>query len=205
MMKAHGGAALVALLLGLFAGAGGLATDASAGSEDTDVSYTLSPDHASELDSITANTTVSHGVCFTVTGVELGLSNDAVDIAVHADEGDVCPAITGPFQETLPVPVGLLPVGTYDISVSFQVCRDGLCESVQIGSMFDVVPIGDASCDLQVNSIDANIVLQSAARLIQRPPCATAADTNRDGSVQPTDATLILQYTAGLLDELPPG
>jgi hypothetical protein len=156
------------------------------------------------LDDIIVHTTVSHDVCYEVYGVEIGISPNAVDIAILANPGDLCPAVVGPFEETLPIPIGQLDTGPYALDVSFSVCDDVGCVEIGIGGDFDVVPIGDASCDMQVNSIDANLVLQSAAQLIQRPPCNTAADTNRDGNTQSTDATLILQYTAGLLGQLPP-
>jgi hypothetical protein len=206
-MKAHGSAALIALLLGLAAATGGAlaAPGGLSGGPGSGVSYTLSPERPSELDDIVVNAHVSHDFCFTVTGVELGLGTDIVDVTVHADEGEVC-AFGGPvFEERLPVPIGRLAVGTYEIEVSFEVCGESSCTEGAIGSEFDVVPIGDASCDLTVNAIDATVVLQSAAQLIEHPPCETAADTNQDGNVQSTDATLVLQYTAGLLDQLPPG
>lgn len=206
-MNAHRGAALAALLLGLLGATGGAlaAPGGPAGITGPGVSYTLSPDRPSELDDIVVNAHVSYGFCFEVTGVELGLADGVVDIAVHADEGEICAFGAPLFEERLPVPIGRLAAGTYDIEVSFEVCDEASCSELATRSDFDVVPIGDASCDLQVNAIDATVVLQSAAQLISRPPCETAADTNQDGSVQSTDATLILQYTAGLLDALPPG
>jgi hypothetical protein len=66
------------------------------------------------------------------------------------------------------------------------------------------VPVGDASCNLVVDAIDAALVLQDVASLIPSVPCPGAADANQDGSVNVLDATLILQFVAGLLDELPP-
>jgi len=61
---------------------------------------------------------------------------------------------------------------------------------------------GDANCDGVKNSLDAAIVLQYAAGLLDDLPCLTSADANGDGRVDAIDAALILQYDAGLLDEL---
>lgn len=205
-MKAFGAVAAVSLLLITLApGIGGATSGDQAGSEDTGASYRLTPNPPAELDDIVVNVTVWHEWCYSVDTVEVALPEHAVDISILATEGELCVAVDGPFERTLPVHVGPLAAGSYDISVLFEVCDKGLCEATQTGSSFDVAPIGDASCDLEVNSIDANLVLQSAAQLIQRPPCETAGDSNRDGQVQSVDAALILQYTAGLLEQLPPG
>lgn len=63
---------------------------------------------------------------------------------------------------------------------------------------------GDASCDGDVNSVDAALVLQHNAGLLQRLPCPENADVNRDGRVNAVDAALILQYAAGIVDRFPP-
>lgn len=63
---------------------------------------------------------------------------------------------------------------------------------------------GDVDCNLAANSIDAALILQLAASIVDELPCQDAADVNQDGSVNAVDATLILQYAAGLLDSLSP-
>lgn len=64
--------------------------------------------------------------------------------------------------------------------------------------------IGDVNCDFTVNSIDATILLQLNAALIDSIPCSQNADANGDGAINSIDAQLILQFTAGLFPTLPP-
>ena len=59
--------------------------------------------------------------------------------------------------------------------------------------------IGDANCDQQVSSVDAAVVLQFEAGLIQNQDCLAYSDVNRDGHTNSVDASLILQHEAGLI------
>jgi subtilisin family serine protease/glucose/arabinose dehydrogenase len=63
---------------------------------------------------------------------------------------------------------------------------------------------GDVNCDGGVTAIDAALVLQLVAGLIDTLACADAADANGDARVTAVDAALILQRVAGLIDSLPP-
>ena len=65
---------------------------------------------------------------------------------------------------------------------------------------------GDANCDGVTNSIDALLVLQAEAELISITslPCLDAANVHIDSQIDARDAAPILQYEAGLLDDLPP-
>lgn len=58
---------------------------------------------------------------------------------------------------------------------------------------------GDFNCSNTVNSIDAALILQLTAGLIQPFPCTGAGDANGDGYTNAIDATLVLQYVAGLI------
>ncbi|MBI4570386.1 MAG: hypothetical protein HY723_00415, partial [Chloroflexi bacterium] len=60
---------------------------------------------------------------------------------------------------------------------------------------------GDVNKDGRTNSIDATIVLQHSAGLIDS--INANADVNQDGRVTSVDATLILQFDAGLIPSLP--
>lgn len=64
---------------------------------------------------------------------------------------------------------------------------------------------GDVSCDGVVNSIDAALILQFDAGLVDSLSCQDAADVSADGSVNSLDAALILQFAAGLIDSFPGG
>jgi hypothetical protein len=55
-----------------------------------------------------------------------------------------------------------------------------------------------------VNSIDALLIVQFDADLLDQLGNLRAADVNENAHVNSIDAALILQFDAGLLDELPP-
>lgn len=63
--------------------------------------------------------------------------------------------------------------------------------------------VGDVNCNGEINSIDAALVLQRTAGLIDSLACEQAGDVNGDHILNAIDAALILQYSAGLIDELP--
>jgi alpha-tubulin suppressor-like RCC1 family protein len=57
---------------------------------------------------------------------------------------------------------------------------------------------GDANCDGILSSVDAALILQFTAGLLDDLPCN--GDANADGRVDAIDAALVLQFTAGLLE-----
>lgn len=61
---------------------------------------------------------------------------------------------------------------------------------------------GDVNDDGVVNAIDAALVVQFNAGLIDVLVNERSADVNGDGDITSVDAALILQFTAGLIDEL---
>lgn len=63
---------------------------------------------------------------------------------------------------------------------------------------------GNVDCTGGAGTIDAALVLQRDAGLIDTLPCSGNADVNGDGRVDALDALLILQFVAGLIDGLPP-
>jgi len=65
-------------------------------------------------------------------------------------------------------------------------------------------PLRDANCDHATTSIDAALVLQYSAGLLDDfLPCLHVTDMNTDCFINALDAALVLQTTAGLLPELP--
>ena len=64
---------------------------------------------------------------------------------------------------------------------------------------------GDVNCDATVSTVDAALILQLVARLINALPCHDNADVNGDGRIDSIDSLLILQLVAGLLQGLPAG
>ena len=65
-----------------------------------------------------------------------------------------------------------------------------------------LAPVGDASCDFTVSSIDAALILQQVAGLLADLVCVQQADVDASGEVDAVDAALVLQFVAGLLEEL---
>ena len=67
-----------------------------------------------------------------------------------------------------------------------------------------LVSFGDVNDDRAVDTADAVLTLQYAAKLIDsRALNTTAADVNGDGAIDTADAVLILQYAAKLIDRFP--
>ena len=66
-----------------------------------------------------------------------------------------------------------------------------------------VLPGGDVKCSGETDSIDAALVLQLEAGLIEGLACGDQADVNQDGVTNSVDAVIILQFIAGLIDHLP--
>lgn len=81
-------------------------------------------------------------------------------------------------------------------------CFDSTCAAKPIETPIEVH--GDANCNGLVDSIDAAIILQWDAGLLESLTCAERADANNDGTVDSIDAALVLQFTAQLLSRLPP-
>ncbi len=66
----------------------------------------------------------------------------------------------------------------------------------------DLAVSGDANCDMTLNAIDATLLLQFVAGLVEDLACIHIADVSGDGLVDSRDAMLILQFEAGLLFDI---
>jgi len=66
-----------------------------------------------------------------------------------------------------------------------------------------VIEPGDVNGDGNVSAIDAALILQFEAGLLNSLPYPLSADVNVDGDINSVDAALVLQFTAGLLSTLP--
>ena len=60
---------------------------------------------------------------------------------------------------------------------------------------------GDADCDATLQSLDALLILEFAAALVESLPCGDASDMNEDCVLDALDAVLILQVVASLIPE----
>lgn len=63
--------------------------------------------------------------------------------------------------------------------------------------------MGNVNCRSGVNSVDALLILQLDARLLESLECSDRADVNDDGETDSLDAVLVLQFAAGVLASLP--
>ena len=68
-----------------------------------------------------------------------------------------------------------------------------------------VYEIGDANCDRSIDAVDAALVLQAVVNVLSRSlPCMQNVDVNHSIYADAQDATLILQFGAGLISLLRP-
>ena len=92
--------------------------------------------------------------------------------------------------------------GRLGVDVTFRV--DGVSTKGTVAweaglQRIDLAVPGDANCDMTLSAIDATLVLQLEAGLVDDVPCSHIADVTGDGLVDSRDAVLILQFEAGLL------
>lgn len=149
-----------------------------------------------------------------VPALSLGCSSDDIDVTLDdeasAPAEDACgsdPAIAGRLRPNEPLATfdGESIGGGWTIRIADRASADlGTLNGWSLILNGAGGLTGDATCDGRVNSIDAALVLQFGAGLIESLPCQANADTNGDTFVNSIDAALILQYDAGLIDSLPP-
>jgi hypothetical protein len=139
-------------------------------------------------------------------GVFVTLKSGLVSFAVEEPGGALVPIELG-REYRARVEGGSMP---YRVHVrgegdGLSAYRVHVCRSVPEPCVYndDVTPKpGDTSCDGQVDSRDAALILQFVAGLIIEVLCPSAADILPDTGVNARDALLILQFDAGLIDSL---
>ena len=110
--------------------------------------------------------------------ITLGTSSCATDTPIPTDT----PVPTNtPLATDTPVPTNT-PVLVTETPVPEKIC-------------------GDVNEDGVANSVDASLVLQLKAGLIDSLPNESSGDVNGDGALTSVDAALLLQFTAGLISE----
>jgi hypothetical protein len=129
--------------------------------------------------------------------------DDEATAAFHNTCAPSTPTITGTLR-----PLQLLSAfdgetlgGTWVLHIQDEAVGDA--GAIQAWSLIAGGGAGDVDCNASVNSIDAALVLQFVAALVNTLPCPGNADVNGSGGINSIDASLILQRAAGLLSSLP--
>lgn len=85
--------------------------------------------------------------------------------------------------------------GTYYYYCQIHPFQQGIIRVLEADAL-----VGDVDCGGSINAIDAALVLQRSAALLDELPCAENGDPSGDGVSNSLDAALILQYSAGLIE-----
>jgi hypothetical protein len=89
------------------------------------------------------------------------------------------------------------------VKLTFELFHETGPAADQIAINCGEVAAGDVDCSQAANSMDAALMLQKSATLVEWLGCPQFADVNLDRNDNAVDALLTLQYTAGLVGELP--
>ncbi len=131
---------------------------------------------------------------------------------IHGLEGDASLAIAAlsckkagesALTLTISVFVDATPGDPTDIETKvangMAICAEQASKPTPTPPGSDPKVAGDANCDGEANALDAALVLQYVAGLLDELACVDA-DYNHDGRIDALDAALILQKDAGLID-----
>ncbi len=106
----------------------------------------------------------------------------------------------GVFEYSFQLDADSITKNTMPMSVTLQCTSAGVIEPITatVGSLLK----GDVSLDGKVNNLDATVILQYDAGIIELGVTKAAGNVNGDGSLNNLDATEILKYDAGIIDSL---
>lgn len=200
-----------AIALALLFAAGALDASAPAHAEDATISWSVSvtPEDPHPGDTIEVTATVSGAqspFMFQILNIDQDDADPVVDVVEHEEDyyaaritlhanhaGTATLSVNGFFEKTVcmedpppPMPP-CFPHGYYESSpdVVIEVTGSPLC--------------GDADIDGDADPIDAALILQFIAGLVEFFQI-DHLDVDGSGDVDPIDVALVLQYTAGLVD-----
>ncbi|MCH8066578.1 MAG: aryl-sulfate sulfotransferase [Chloroflexi bacterium] len=111
------------------------------------------------------------------------------------------PGLAG--RDLTPGAVLELPKPTPMVTNTPTVTDSPIATEPPISSPTPVIEPGDVNGDGSISTIDAALILQFDAGLLDSLPYPLSADVNVDGDINSIDAALVLQFTAGLLGTLP--
>jgi hypothetical protein len=155
-----------------------------------------------------------------------GIRMEAV-ISFYDSAGALVPIITfapgGPTQyavarydeTSLTLIVPLSAIGgdtTFDVAVVFgaagpfsDCAPNGGAIHSPTGAVTEPWPPGDVNCNNSAGPVDATLILQLNAGLLDELECEQVGDVNGDGRLDTVDASLLLQLWAELIPSLPEG
>jgi len=154
---------------------------------------------------------------------DTGLLMEGWEMKIFAGDGctgsPILSGLTDSLTPTDAVPFSsgyfvLLPPGDYSVAETQQpgwerVAGTPFCQNFTQGESLVFrnrrIRNGDVNCDGSANAIDASLMLQLQADLVEQLECEAAGDTNEDGILNAIDTALVLQFTAGLIPGLPVG
>ncbi len=90
-----------------------------------------------------------------------------------------------------------------DLTLECKDCFSPAPRLLEWGYGNGVLGSGDVDCNEETNSIDAALILQFEAELLDDVTCDLGADVDTDIAITAIDSQLVLQFSAGLVPQLP--
>ena len=142
---------------------------------------------------------VDGGIGDIVTAKTVGMAFLDLPGITMAEDVNVADSLTIECLEATPVPMATpTPTLTATSTAAATLTPTETSTPTATPSPTPGVP-GDVNCNGSVSSIDAALILQLDAGLLDSLPCAQNADLSGDGEINSVDAALVLQHVAGLI------